>query len=293
MTHHLGILPHILKKMAEEFLELDATGFDVGAAVVGDSIRTSRFLVKANLVISGMTFAQAVLEAVGCTVTWTVNEGDLIDGSGAAPIEIGRTTGPICRLLQAERTALEVLHRASAVATITRECVDAAAASGWTGKIAGTRKTTPGYMRYVEKSGLLAGGADPHRFSLTTMCMLKDNHIDAANGDIAAAVATAKRIGGFAMKVEVECRSLDDALTAAAAGAEVVMLDNFAPTDAAAAAAAIKVKYPAVIVEVSGGITVSELATYLPHLGAVDIVSMGCLTQAPPRVDISLKVVPL
>ena len=97
-------------------------------------------------------------------------------------VVLGVATGPVNRLLQAERTVLEVLTRASACATVARQAKQAVDAVGWQGLVAGTRKTTPGRFRLVEKYALLVAGVDTHRYSLSNMVMLKDNHIDACGG---------------------------------------------------------------------------------------------------------------
>jgi nicotinate-nucleotide pyrophosphorylase (carboxylating) len=90
--------------------------------------------------------------------------------------------------------------------------VDIARGLGWRGHVAGTRKTTPGF-RVVEKYALLVAGASTHRHDLSQMVMLKDNHVWAA-GSITGAVQKAQRAAGFSMKIEVECRSLDEAVEA-------------------------------------------------------------------------------
>ncbi|KAH8097957.1 hypothetical protein JL720_876 [Aureococcus anophagefferens] len=118
------------------------------------------------------------------------------------------------------------------------------------------------------------------------MVMLKDNHVWAA-GSITTAVTTAKRAAGFSAKIEVECRDLGEALEAAAAGADVVMLDNFDPADLKVAAKAVKAAHPHVLVEASGGITLDTMASYLSP--DVDVVSQGALTQGYACVDFSLK----
>lgn len=92
----------------------------------------------------------------------------------------------------------------------------------WKGIIAGTRKTTPGF-RQVEKYAMLVGGIDQHRMDLSSMIMLKDNHIK-ATGDIPSAISKARSVGGFALKIEVECKTIDEARTAIDAGADVVMV---------------------------------------------------------------------
>ena len=118
--------------------------------------------------------------------------------------------------------------RVSSSATKARAMQNIVEQKKWRGRVAGTRKTTPGF-RIVEKYALLVGGCDGHRMDLSSMIMLKDNHVK-STGSITAAVHKARAVGGFALKIEVECSSLNDALEAAKAGADVVMLDNLSPT---------------------------------------------------------------
>jgi len=141
---------------------------------------------------------------------------------------------------------------------------------------------------------MLVGGCDPHRIDLSTMTMLKDNHIWACGGSIKSAVAAAKASGGFSIKVEVECQSLDEANQAIEAGADVVMLDNFEPDDMKKAAKAIKDKWGrgprAPLVEVSGGLTADNVEKYV--CDDVDIISSSSIHQGVKHIDFSLKVVP-
>jgi nicotinate-nucleotide pyrophosphorylase (carboxylating) len=163
--------------------------------------------------------------------------------------------------------------------------------AGYKNTLAGTRKTTPGF-RLVEKYGMLIGGCDPHRHDLSTMTMLKDNHIWAC-GSITRAVHSAKSAGGFSIKVEVECQSLDEALEASEAGADVVMLDNFSPEGVREAARELKKRYGGrVLVEVSGGLTEVNVREFVAGTGDVDVVSSSALHQGVKHVDFSLKVVP-
>nr|XP_025959197.1 nicotinate-nucleotide pyrophosphorylase [carboxylating] [Dromaius novaehollandiae] len=103
-------------------------------------------------------------------------------------------------------------------------------------------------------------------------------------------VREARRVAGFALRLEVECSSAAEALEAAGAGADIVMLDNFDPEELQAAAAAVKAAHPGATVEASGGISEATLPLFLgPH---VDVVSMGSLTQAAPALDFSLRILP-
>ena len=143
---------------------------------------------------------------------------------------------------------------------------------------------------------MLVGGCDPHRHDLSQMTMLKDNHIW-ASGSITRAVRAAKAAGGFSVKVEVECQSLEEANEAAEAGADIVMLDNFSPDGVRTAAAQLKDKWgrgtgdrKAFLVEVSGGLTEENVEPYV--CGDIDIVSTSSIHQGVKHVDFSLKIVP-
>jgi nicotinate-nucleotide pyrophosphorylase (carboxylating) len=185
--------------------------------------------------------------------------------------------------------ALNTLARCSGIATASNNLLTKLRAAGYKNTLAGTRKTTPGF-RLVEKYGMLVGGVDAHRIDLSQMTMLKDNHIW-ATGSITKAVHAAKSAGGFAVKVEVECQTLDEAHEAAAAGADVVMLDNFDGEGVKVAAAAVKEKWGGkVLVEVSGGLTEDNVEAYVCK--DVDIISTSSIHQGVKHVDFSLKVVP-
>lgn len=120
------------------------------------------------------------------------------------------------------------------------------------------------------------------------MVMLKDNHIW-ASGSIEKAVKLARKAAGFSQKIEVECQSLAEALEAANAGADIVMLDNFTPENLRKDAKVFKELYPHVLVEASGGITTETMPGFL--CPDIDVVSQGKLTQGYPCVDFSLKIV--
>jgi nicotinate-nucleotide pyrophosphorylase (carboxylating) len=131
------------------------------------------------------------------------------------------------------------------------------------------------------------GGAATHRLDLSQMVMLKDNHIWSA-GSITKAVKLARKAAGFSQKIEVECQSLEEAVEAAEAGADIIMLDNFTGPVLKEKAAILKERFPHVLIEASGGITIDTMGTYLSE--HVDIVSSGTLTQGYSCLDYSLKV---
>eukprot|EP00758_Cryptobia_borreli_P002485 Tbor_TRINITY_DN3065_c0_g1::TRINITY_DN3065_c0_g1_i1::g.17313::m.17313/K00767/nadC, QPRT; nicotinate-nucleotide pyrophosphorylase (carboxylating) len=278
-----------LEKMAREWIEEDIPSTDVGGAIVGSNPVQALFYVKSPLVIAGFPFVLAVAKLLGCTANFTIPEGEYVQGSPSNKVIIGSVSGLACRVLQIERTVLEVLVRCSACATYARKCVENAKKENprWKGTIAATRKTTPGSFRLVEKYGAIIGGADPHRYSLSSMVMLKDNHIDIAGG-ISDSVKAARKLCGFSTKIEVECRTEAHAIEACKAGADVVMLDNFSPKTVSAVAKRVKKEFPHVIVEASGGIKAETIGFFA--LEGIDVVSIGNITHGPPPGDISLKI---
>jgi len=283
------IPPSTLETKVREWLSEDIPSFDYAGAVVGEKPEEALLLGKAKGVLAGVPFFDAVFKELGCSVEWLVEEGTAFDpnsGGVFKPVSLARVTGPSRRILLGERTALNILARACGIATLSQDVMNLARSKGWKGRVAATRKTTPGF-RLVEKYALLVGGADTHRMDLSSMIMLKDNHIWSA-GSIKHAVAQARSVGGFSLKIEVECRNDFEADEALEAGADVIMLDNFTPDELHKSARRLKQKAPHVVIETSGGITLATVVSYCSPY--VDILSMGNLTQGVPHIDISLKI---
>ena len=282
-----ALLPPHWRDEVERWLQQDMPKWDVGGFVVGDEPHHAMLLGQAEGVLAGVPFANLVFELAGCTVQWLQKEGHYItQAEAASKAPIAKVLGPTRKLLIAERTALNILSRASGVATAAHSAMELARKHGWHGRVAGTRKTTPGFG-IVEKYALLVGGADTHRMDLSNMVMLKDNHIW-STGSISGSVKSARFACGFSTKIEVECTSEQDACEACEAGADVVMLDNYAGEELKAVAARIKSKWPHVIIEASGGITMEMMPAFFSE--HVDIISQGCLTNGYDTLDFSLKV---
>eukprot|EP00753_Platysulcus_tardus_P010648 PLAT2930.1.p2 GENE.PLAT2930.1~~PLAT2930.1.p2 ORF type:complete len:313 (+),score=116.90 PLAT2930.1:36-941(+) len=277
------LLPKGWRSKVDAWLATDTPAFDYGGYIVGDDIREASLLGKSAGVLAGVPFFTAVFEKLGCTVEWLLEEGAVIE---SPPQVVATVRGPTRAVLAGERTALNIITRASGIASSARELAELSAALGWAGTVAGTRKTTPGF-RLVEKYALLVGGVDTHRMDLSSMIMLKDNHIWAA-GSITEAVHAARSVGGFALKIDVEARTEAEAREAAEAGADIVMLDNFPPDELHAAAASLKSDFPHLLLEASGGITKDKLEAYAGE--HIDVISMGSLTQGYKALDFSLKI---
>jgi nicotinate-nucleotide pyrophosphorylase (carboxylating) len=218
------------------------------------------------VVCGGSVFARAFYRVdMGLRV-----EERVADGSRAQPGDVlWLVEGSARSILMAERTGLNFAQRLSGVATLTRAFVDAIPA-GSKLRITDTRKTTPG-LRFFERYAVRTGGGHNHRDALGSAVLIKDNHIVAA--------------GGIRAAIEVEVESLAELDEALAAGAEIVMLDNF---DSAAVKEAVLKTRGRAIVEVSGGLTLAHVKE-LAELG-VDVASVGALTHSAPAADIGLDI---
>lgn len=286
MSIFAEILPPTYKEEVIQWIKDDCPKTDIGGFVVGNKSESASLYCKSSTVLSGVPFAKVVFDYCHLTVDWLVDEGTFIDVDGAGKVKVAVVYGEARNILLAERLSLNILSRASGVALAARKATDIKNAKNWHGYVAGTRKTTPGFAN-VEKYSLLVGGASTHRLDLSQMVMLKDNHIWSA-GNITNAVRKARSVAGFSAKIEVECQSVKEALEACAAGAEIVMLDNFTPERIPAAAAQIKEQFPHVLIEASGGITEDTMDQYMDV--NVDIISRGSLTQGYQCADFSLKI---
>jgi len=194
--------------------------------------------------------------------------------------------GPARAILLLERTALNIIGRMSGIATATREAVERVSRVSKGVRVAATRKTAPG-LRVLDKKAVILGGGDPHRCTLSDMILIKDNHL--ALVPLPEAIRRAKARSRYLM-IEVEVETVEDAVTAAEAGARVIMLDNMTPEDVKAAVEALKREglRERVTLEVSGGVDGADLAVYAAT--GVDIISMGALTHTVRNFDVSLDI---
>ncbi len=199
--------------------------------------------------------------------------------------------GPARALLGVERTLLNLLAHMSGVATATVDLVSIAnRESRGKVRIACTRKTLPG-LRYFEKRAVKLGGGDMHRLRLDDAMLIKDNHLELA-GSVGECVRKAKEKVSFTKKVEVEVTNADQAVEAAKAGADIILLDNMTPKEVERSVSMLQVESlrNQVLLEVSGGIRKENLASYVKT--GVDVISVGAITHSAPAIDLSMEIHP-
>ena len=242
-----------------------------------------RFLAKEDLVICGLEVAEAVfvhLDAEVPELETNHSDGDEVQ-SGTV---FGTLRGYADVLLTGERVALNILQRMSGVATLTRQYVKAIEGTGVA--IVDTRKTTPG-LRSMEKYAVTVGGGKNHRMGLDDGVLIKDNHIALAGG-VTEAVVAAKRTAGHLHKIEVEVTNWAQLREAIEAGADIVMLDNQTPDEAAKLVEMSRNMNPHVLIEASGGMELDRVRSYAE--AGVDLISVGRITHSARAVDISFKI---
>ncbi len=272
--------------VAEQLLSYLAE--DVGSGDLTSSFTPNRrvtAVLRSNSagILAGSYEAGVLLRKIGVKAVFHMKDGSYF----GAESKIATLDGPARKVLSLERTLLNIMSRMSGVATLTRKYVDAVA--GYKVCIAATRKTSPGF-RLFDKRAVVVGGGVSHRIGLYDMVLIKDNHLAVFGGDIDSAVAAArKKAKGF--KVEVEASSLAEAVSAAKAGADMILLDNMTPSQVRKTVSVLEKAgmREKVLVEASGGIRLGNVKNYAR--AGVDWISLGELTRSAKGLDFGLDVV--
>ena len=247
------------------------------ATIAADSRGTAVFAAREPGVVAGLGVAALVFAYVmgdEVTVSDRLPDGTRV---GAGDV-VMRVEGPVRGLLGAERTALNFASHLSGVATATSRWV--AALAGTSARVLDTRKTLPGW-RALQKYAVRCGGGVNHRFSLSDMAMVKDNHVVAAGGVVPAYDAVHARFPD--VPVEVEVTDLDQLRALLEAGCDRILLDNM---DAATMTEAVRITAGRASLEASGGLTLDR-AREVAATG-VDFISVGALTHSVVVFDLGM-----
>lgn len=271
----------MLQKLLE-FLKEDVGEGDIttDATVSHLAEATSAIAAMEDGVLAGLEEVLQLLDHEGLECETGFSDGDEIK-KGDVILEI---SGNARKILSAERVILNILMRMSGIATLVKKLSNLAEPYGV--KIAGTRKTTPGF-RLFEKKAIEIGGGWPHRSGLDDAFLIKDNHIAVAG--LAKAIRRVMECG-ISRTVEVEVSTTEDALLACGLGVDIVMLDNMTPDAIEKTMQEIEKEglRDKVKIELSGGITPENLDKFL-RLGG-DLVSMGALTTGAKWLDLSMRI---
>jgi nicotinate-nucleotide pyrophosphorylase (carboxylating) len=274
--------PPDLQRVVATALAEDLGSGDLTAALVPAGGRASATVIaREACVVCGAPYFDEVMRQVDpqTRVSWQVSEGTLV----AAQTRLCTITGLARSLLTSERVALNFLQTLSATATATRRHVDAVA--GTRAKVIDTRKTIPG-LRLAQKYAVRVGGGANNRIGLFDGILIKENHIMAAGGigpALSAARAQARSIQPGTM-IQIEVETLAQLEEAIAAGAKLILLDNFTPERMTEA---VRIAAGRAELEASGGINLDTIGAYART--GVDRISVGTLTKDVKAIDLSMR----
>jgi nicotinate-nucleotide pyrophosphorylase (carboxylating) len=275
-----GLDPDAIAESVRRALAEDVGSGDLTAALIPEDARADATIVaRESAVVCGTAWVDEVFRQLDSAIriTWEVADAARIP----ADARLCSLTGRARPILTGERTALNFLQTLSGTATVARRYADAVA--GTSTRILDTRKTLPG-LRDAQKYAVRCGGCHNHRFGLYDGILIKENHIAAAGG-IGAALRAA-RASGTTVPVEVEVENLDEVREALAAGADILLLDDFSLTDTRAAVALARAQGRTRL-EASGGIDLARLREVADT--GVDFISVGSLTKHVRAIDLSMR----
>ena len=271
-------------QLIDQALDEDlGTGDITTDALIESSQRGSASIrAKSSGVLAGVEVAKQVLLRVdpGLKVNILIGDGSPLKAGDV----IARVDGKIASMLKAERTALNFLQHLSGIATETARYVEAV--RGLNARIADTRKTIPG-LRMLEKYAVLMGGGKNHRMRLDDGILIKDNHLKALGRQglsMKQIITQARAKNARGLKIEVEVKSPDEAMEAALAKADIIMLDNMSIEDMEKIVQLVRGRS---LIEASGGVHLDNVRA-IAETG-VDIISVGALTHSARALDINMK----
>ncbi|MCC5873811.1 MAG: carboxylating nicotinate-nucleotide diphosphorylase [Gammaproteobacteria bacterium] len=260
-------------------LQEDVGDGDLTALLIPASTRgTADVITREDGVFCGRPWVDATFAALDpdLKLDWQVDDGDRVEAGQRLLTLVGSAR----TILTGERTALNFMQLLSGTATTARQYADRIA-TGAKLKLLDTRKTLPG-LREAQKYAVRCGGCYNHRMGLFDAFLIKENHIAAA-GSIAAAVDAARRQAPD-RRVEVEVENVEELDAALAAGADIIMLDEFDLDSMRAAVARVAGR---ALLEASGSIDGDRLGAIADT--GVDYVSIGALTKHVRAMDLSLR----
>ncbi len=250
-------------------------------ARISESKQISAYIIaKSDGVFAGQEYIDVMARMYDISFEWKVNDGEHFS-KGEKLVLI---SGDSRIILSLERSILDIALHTSSIATLTAKYVAAIADTGV--KLLDTRKTRP-LLRGLEKYAVRCGGGLNHRMGLDDCLMLKDTHLKTID-NLADFMEQVRKKIPFTSNVEVECETLQMAQEAMAAGADIVMCDNMSLEETAAVVKLKTERYPHVLVEASGNVTL-ETIKEIAQTG-VDAISSGSIIHQANWIDLSMRV---
>ncbi|MFX1566341.1 MAG: carboxylating nicotinate-nucleotide diphosphorylase [Promethearchaeota archaeon] len=285
-SHLPTIPPQLILRKFYEMLDEDIGFGDITtSALITPSQRAlARVFTRQRGVIAGINIAYTILRDFDCTVTIKKNDGDQV----SANTTLFTVKGSASTLLTIERTLLNLLQRMCGIATATAHLVKLARSTNPQVRVAATRKTAP-LLRLFDKLAVIIGGGDPHRWHLDDAILIKDNHLEFYS-NLTDAIIQARQNASFTSSIEIEVTSRSEALAAATANPDIILLDNMSPEKVKSIVNALRQSHPQILLEVSGNITSTNIQDYAQT--GVDVISVGWITHSVPALNLSMDILP-
>ena len=273
----------LIKLALKEDLGEKNIDITTAACIESSLIKSAIIIAKESGIFFGNEIACEVFNQVDENILYKpiLHDGEAFKNGDI----IAKITGPFSSILTAERTVLNFIQRLSGVATMTSKVV--AIVSNKKLKILDSRKTTPGF-RALEKQAVVAGGGYNHRIGLYDAFLIKNNHIDALNGDLVKAIEACRKFDEKRF-LKVEVRNMKELVKALSCNPDGILLDNFSISALQEAVVFVRSNesYQNIVLEASGGINLNNLKEYSET--GIDEISMGMLTHSIKSIDFSLR----
>jgi len=273
---NVGIM---IEKFVKEALAEDVGRGDLYALVEPSVLASAKIIAKSEGIVAGVEYINVLSKLENIEIEWKKNDGEsFVFGEIIASLSADSHT-----LLKCERTILDMLLHASSIATLTNKYVKLL--EPFNVKLLDTRKTRP-LLRVFEKYATRTGGAVNHRMGLDDSLMIKDTHLKTIQ-NLKKYIFNARIKIPFTAKIEVEAETLEVAKLAFEAGADILMCDNMKPKEIVEIVALRDEKYPHILLEASGNISLETIEKYAKT--GVDAISSGSLIHQANWIDLSMK----
>ena len=272
---------HSPKRELKRFLDEDVGNGDITSRLLQKKKIIARIITREDTIVAGTKFAKEIFALKKCKVRIIKKDGNIAKANQT----ILSISGDAGNILTCERTALNLLSRMCGIATQTNNLKKQIKKTGSKSKLFATRKTAPG-LRFFDKEAVRIGGGEKHRMTLNEMIMIKDNHLEVEDS-IENMLLKAKKTRD---RIEIEVETQKDAILCAKLGVDIIMLDNFSPTQIRKTIRKLMELElrNKVVLEASGRINSKNIVKYAET--NVDMISVGSITNSVNGTDLSLEI---
>lgn len=244
-------LDHLI---AEDIPYIDLTCEILG---IGNEPGEMEYFTREDCILAGTEFASRIATVLGCEVLSATSSGTELHAGST----FMRLAGKSADLHATWKVCLNLFDHLSAVATKTKQMVNAAHSVNSCCEILTTRKSMPG-CKDLLTSAVMAGGAFPHRLGLSETVLVFNQHITFMGG-----------FDAFLKKLpEIKCHCIEKKLFVEAnaeqavqltkAGVDGIQLDKLKPQELIKLVKELKEIDPRITLIAAGGINPQNTCEY-------------------------------